>query len=413
MVSHHAEFERSKKVVPDCPFLLEDFVNADKNVVYDSMGIFILGPFDGLHSPGWVAKAMRGAIWPQEVQKGNRVIGFRTGSYQGRGPDDTVAEVLTKAVFEDCQRWQCFYRRFKDTWKLPLHKYQDLKNKFKPAWQQASMAADHVAPAASASDTWPQCGVVHEMLCDWRYADDDGNIIGFGAHMPLLIKLTVHAEFTEGPYVGGLVPTGRNRSEYGHYARTVKRRKLEVFKELGQWPWWIHHDSERLYHLPKSFAILKDEHGNMDFHEGGGYHGVRWRLQREWYVDQGRPHDVTLYENPWVETYGVPWHIMSLNWTERFYRHARASGHTGAMIAASKDLQRFYDDWAASPETVVFDEDGQIFDMEKFGRGKEYSEWTQRTYRHKNRTSGSGGSGPENRASGTGGSGSRARGPRG
>ena len=91
---HHAEYLRTQSCDASKPFLLASWRRPDFNILYDSMGMFAVGPFEGFNSKGWAAKAKRGACWPQEKTTGCRVVGSPNRSYQGRGPPQHIAEAL-------------------------------------------------------------------------------------------------------------------------------------------------------------------------------------------------------------------------------------------------------------------------------------------------------------------------------
>ena len=215
-----------------------------------------------------------------------------------------------------------------ERWKLFITQQVHTSDAFKKIIVRAS------GPSKLASDKWGTIGQSHNFLCDSAKIDRYGAIVGFGAHVPLFLK--VHTLSSEGakdhhaPHTRGASGSGgwsgggwagndgsgnswsgggwsgnscgkearasgpgtkRQRSDVGRELRANKYQKHIEYTRTGTWPWHLaYHPSEATYYAPKNYK----QGGKL--HQGGGYDGVAWRLTRNYYIQNGFQQELDEYE---------------------------------------------------------------------------------------------------------------------
>ena len=130
------------------------------------------------------------------------------------------------------------------------------------------------APAGLGTDAWARLPLVVEVPASGEKWDPTGGVWNRAGHWPLMIS----------------IGDARTRSAEGEAQRRIRNRKKDDWKAWGywSWPWWVEHESEKLYWLP----------GGVD--TGRGYSGYWWRhSHRGLSAAAARQRD-----QPWIDLYG-------------------------------------------------------------------------------------------------------------
>ena len=326
-----------------------------------------------------------GATWPYDLNLKNKTVGFPKESYK-QDPALTGFAALTaglpRGVFDVCNDMEgdmiisegdVF--ALPQKWKLVVQQEVHVIKVFRKDIVRAS------GPAKLFSDGWGTIGQCQDFLCDSSRIDRYGAIIGFGAHVPLFLKLyplsddaakkeqqprSEGASGSGGASGGGWSGGGggdsgarasgpgpgtkRQRSDVGRELRTTKYEKFQEWKRTGVWPWHLaYHPSEATYFAPKNFKLR----GKL--HQGGGYDGVAWRLTRAFYIKNGKEAELDEYERKWKETYGDEAHQMALSFTEPFFALAEQSGHTVHQVLHDREIREKYKEMAVNLDVVDYD----------------------------------------------------------
>ena len=269
-----------------------------------------------------------------------------------------------------------------DTFTLPDKEKIYIKQQIlkRPEFSKAVVRAS--GPAKLKSDKWGTVGESHDFLCDGSKIDRYGAIVGFGAHMPLFLKLhplsrkgaseeqsrnaqaSGSGDKSGGGWSGGGSDawkddarasghgTKRQRSEVGKELRAVKFEKYQEWRRTHSWPWHLaYHPAEATYFAPKNFK----EGGT--YHEGGGHDGVAWRLTRPKYINEGRQQELDEYEAKWIQQYGLQAHRRALHFTEPFFVLAEEKGHTVDQVLSDPDIAAEYRKMAGGLDLVDYDTD--------------------------------------------------------
>ena len=142
------------------------------------------------------------------------------------------------------------------------------------------------APAGFAiTDRWPVMPLIKEVPAWGEKWDPVGGVWNRTGHCPFMV----------------CIGDGRTRSAAAAAARNVRNAKKNEWKETGVWPWWVDHESEKVYWTPGGPST------------GRGFSGYWWRWSRAGYDEEERREA----DAAWIALYGEAEYqqaIRSTNW---------------------------------------------------------------------------------------------------
>ncbi len=291
LAASHVEFERTSYGLLN-------------HALYDSLGIFVIGPCLGVQRKVPSAHAIAGAMHPLLHDGKSWQRGFSGSSFVGL-PAPAHAE-LNSALQGRCATLiknarkastplgpvTCHTQR---ECILARHKY-------------ANGYVDEPVITGSTSDAWDVLPEAYEKIAGAADMDPNGAFWGRGGHFSLFVVLGRR--------------NVRDTTRLWKAKKRVREHKKHYFKQYGVWPWWIEHPSEALFHVPIA--------------EGGfGYKGVLWRLVRDLYTDA----ESAEYDEPWVRAYGQEALDKALKHTERWFQEAKKRGLT------NRDIWEHREEW--------------------------------------------------------------------
>ena len=214
----------------------------------------------------------------------------------------------------------------------------------KPLHHEVSAAVNALAHNDPA---WISLSQTHEFGQDLAQSDPDGQVIHHGGHFTCTVKVSQY-EDDRPALVGGPVRQTRpdkhknfsDRSAAGEQKRRLKDQRKSTFNQTGAWPWWICHDSDKVFWTHPSNA------SGQYASDCRGYKGYYWRLTQQWYIDQGRGDEVDEYNQRWIQLYGEEASKESLAFTEQYLQRAKKKGwNLESFPADTEDIQE-------SPENI-------------------------------------------------------------
>ena len=332
LVAFHAEYfhERDKEYTS----------KKERELKWDSCGIWILGPILQIKLQGWRRHALAGSVWPQRRiytdklgYEGRSAMGYVAQSYVPKMP---IAEEIDRGrewpsmddeVFEKCKRWRNDIdkslvlgespQRYQAATPALMREYLDFR-RLVPTVDRV------VSPRGGGSDWqdghWPLIQRSRETMSDWTKADPFGALWSKGGHFVLKVIVNYTA-------------TGRDRGTQGREHLRVKSKKKNIWMQTNIWPWWIESESEA--HHWSAQTVNRDV-------QGGQCNGLFWRHSRHEWLTSGGPDaeaELEKYEWAWVKAHGHQAQRDALTDTQEAFEQSLGRGENLASLTAEADLK--------------------------------------------------------------------------
>ena len=149
-------------------------------------------------------------------------------------------------------------------------------------------ASSHAPAGFLVTDRWSVMPLIKEVPAWGEKWDPVGGIWNRTGHCPFMV----------------CIGDGRTRSAAATAARNVRNAKKNEWQRTGVWPWWVDHESEKVYWTPGGPST------------GRGFSGYWWRWSREG-LDEEELREV---DAAWITLYGQAEHdqaIRSTAWVLR------------------------------------------------------------------------------------------------